>query len=179
MKEKKTLVVNLYGGPGSGKSTIMSGLFEELKWAGVNCEMAHEYAKEKVWEKSFFTLDDQIYVFANQLHKVFRVDGQVDVIISDSPLLLSLIYDKSGLKEFHDLVIAVDKRHTSLNIFLKRMKKYNPSGRMQTKDEAIKKDEDILGLLDKHDIDYSIMNGERESVEKIAQLVLKKIGRSK
>ncbi len=178
METKKTLIVNLYGGPGCGKSTIMSGLFEELKWKGIDCEMAHEYAKEQVWEKSFSTLDDQIYVFANQLHKVNRVDGQVDVIISDSPILLSLIYDKSGLKEFHDLVIAVDKGHTSLNIFLKRMKKYNPRGRIQNKEEAVQKDEDILGLLDKHSIDYSVMNGEKDSVAKIVELVLKKIGRS-
>ena len=45
---KHTIVVNLIGGPGSGKSTTAAGLFYNLKKLGINCEMALEYAKDKV-----------------------------------------------------------------------------------------------------------------------------------
>jgi len=34
-----TLVVNLYGGPGTGKSTTAAATFAELKMAGINCEL--------------------------------------------------------------------------------------------------------------------------------------------
>lgn len=41
-------VINLFAGPGSGKSTTCAGVFNKLKLAGINCEMALEYAKDKV-----------------------------------------------------------------------------------------------------------------------------------
>ena len=44
-----TLVVNLYGAPGSGKSTGAAYIFAKLKMLGVNCELITEFAKDKVW----------------------------------------------------------------------------------------------------------------------------------
>lgn len=55
---EKTIVVNLIGGPCSGKSTIASGLFYANKKLGINAELALEFAKDKVWEESFRTMDD-------------------------------------------------------------------------------------------------------------------------
>ena len=48
----KPIVVNLIAAPGSGKSTIAAGVFEELKWEGVNAELITEFAKDKVWEEN-------------------------------------------------------------------------------------------------------------------------------
>ena len=53
-----TLVVNFFAGPGAGKSSMAAGLFAELKFRGVNCELATEYAKDKVWEGSLGVFDD-------------------------------------------------------------------------------------------------------------------------
>lgn len=66
----KTIIINLFGGPGTGKSTLMAQLYAKLKILGYETEMAPEFAKEKVWEESYKTLEDQIYVFAKQLHKI-------------------------------------------------------------------------------------------------------------
>ena len=63
-------VINLVGGPGSGKSTAMAGVFYNLKRLGVNCEMVTEYVKDKVWEESFKTIEDQFYL--NGQLKVYR-----------------------------------------------------------------------------------------------------------
>lgn len=57
----KALIINLIGGPGSGKSTTAAGLFYKLKKLGYNCEMSLEFAKDKV-------MDDQIYIFGKQYH---------------------------------------------------------------------------------------------------------------
>lgn len=43
-----TSVINLIGGPGSGKSTTAAGLFFRMKSMGVRCELVTEYAKELV-----------------------------------------------------------------------------------------------------------------------------------
>ena len=64
MAEKKnTLVVNLFGGPGAGKSTLMAYLFYKLKILGVEVEMSPEFAKDLVWEERFNYFDEQIYIF--------------------------------------------------------------------------------------------------------------------
>lgn len=179
MIKKETLVVSLYAGPGSGKSTSMAGIFAELKLAGVNAEMAPEFAKEKVWEKSFNVLGNQIYVFGKQLHTLVRVAGQVDVVVTDSPLLLSLIYGKNELQEFKQLVLAVNGQFRMLNFFLQRKKKYNPSGRMQTEPEARDIDCQILNLLDDNNIQYEVIESGREGIQTIAKKVLDILGHSK
>lgn len=46
----KTIVVNLFGAPGAGKSTGAAYIFALLKMAGVEAELVTEFAKDKVWE---------------------------------------------------------------------------------------------------------------------------------
>ena len=82
---KNTLVVNLIGGPGAGKSTTMAGVFSKLKSLGVDAEMVSEFAKELVWENRKDTMKDETYIFAKQAHRIFRVNGQVDVIVKCCP----------------------------------------------------------------------------------------------
>lgn len=151
-----SLIVNFYGGPGCGKSSCAAGLFYMLKFKGINCELVTEYAKDKVWEKSTNTLNNQIYVFGKQLHRMWRLKDQVDVIITDSPLLLSIHYAEhnencdlpsEALDNFINLVASIHNSMDNLDIILKRTKPYNPKGRLQTKEEAEKFDELIIDLV--------------------------------
>ena len=142
-----TLTVNFYGGPGAGKSTLTAGVFYHLKLAGVNCEMAREYAKDLVWEGRVKLLSEarQSYIFSKQLKRIQDVEGQVDVVLTDSPLLLSAIYSRNPImkqlvKEHHDTF-------NNLNYVVIREKTYSPVGRMQTEDEAVDLDIRIESLL--------------------------------
>ena len=158
------IVVNLFAGPGSGKSTTCAGVFAKLKLAGVNCEMALEYAKDKVWEESNKVLDDQIYVFGKQLHRIFRLKDKVDVVITDSPILLSIIYDKTGNKYFSDLVLNQFNNFDNRNYFIERTTVYNPKGRLQTEDEAKEIDKVLLDHLKDCNIEYDSV-GKSEAVD--------------
>ena len=160
------MIINLFAGPGSGKSTTCAGLFSKLKLAGINCEMALEYAKELVWENNLETLDDQIYVFAQQLHRINILKDKVDVIITDSPLLLSIIYDKSKNKIFKKLVKEQFNNFDNLNYYVRRNSIYNPKGRLETIDEAVDKDVEILELLDDNHISYRSVD-KNDAVDRI------------
>ena len=65
------LLINLFGGPGAGKSTGAAYIFSQLKMAGVNAELVTEFAKDKVWEGNKEVFKNQAYIFGKQYLPVF------------------------------------------------------------------------------------------------------------
>lgn len=106
---KKTLVINFFGAPGAGKSTGAAYVFSLLKARGVNAELISEFAKQKVWEGNDTALGNQLYVFGKQQYAMARCRDQVDVIVTDAPLMNSVYYNSDPTlgKEFNTLVRKV------------------------------------------------------------------------
>lgn len=148
MNKKNTIIINLYGGPGAGKSTFMAKLFYHLKCRGIDVEMAPEYAKDIVWEGRLQYFEEQIYIFAKQLHRINRINGKVDVCICDSPLQLSYIYLKEDNPEFKALIDKEFAKFNNLNFYIKRGDVYMENGRLQTEDQAKEVDKQIESLLE-------------------------------
>lgn len=175
------LVINLYGGPGAGKSTTRAGLFFKLKTAGVNAEEAPEYAKDLTWEGRKEALANQPYVFAKQLYRIMRLRGKVDVVVTDSPLILSEYYGRLyGAGEFPESFYSFigDMAWNShggtvryMDILLNRVKEYNPAGRNQTEAEAINIDAGIRDLLKKYSRPYIEVDGSISAPNIIYNLV--------
>lgn len=144
-------VINLWGGPGVGKSTTSAGLFYEMKKAGLNVELVTEYAKDMVWEGRQNILEDQIYIFAKQQRRISRLRGHgIDWVITDSPIPLGLVYTREGAfgDEFGNLVMQVFAGFENHNYLLQRNFRYNPVGRNQKDvDEARVFDDKVLVLL--------------------------------
>jgi thymidylate kinase len=175
----KTLFVNIFGGPGTGKSTMASSIFSQLKREGVDAELISEYAKDLVWDRAQPILGDQIYVFGHQHHRCFRLNGQVEVAISDSPTIQGLAYKTPNLSETFDALVAeAYKMFNNLNIFLERKHEYNPNGRNQTEKEARDIDEVTMAILNKHDIAYHSLPAEDKSIEKIINIVYERLGKN-
>jgi adenylate kinase family enzyme len=169
---KKTISVNFFAGPGSGKSTLSAALFSELKSRDINCELVVEYAKKKVWEEAFKVFECQLYVSAKQIYSMFIVSKHVDIIITDSPILLSSVYSNNDL-DLNNILLREHNKYDNINIFLKRIKKYNPKGRMQTEKEAKEKDKQIIDILLNNNIDFKTFDGDKKSVEPITDLIIK------
>lgn len=154
--------INLYAGPGAGKSTTAAWLFAELKKAGYNIELVSEYVKSWAISKRDVIGFDQVYLMGKQLNYEYRFLAHgVDHVITDSPVLLSACYTRSY---FDDLNIAnhmeaiiseYEARHPSLNIFIRRDgKEYRSEGRYQSFDEAKRMDSIILDTLERNSIEY-------------------------
>jgi len=179
---KDSIVVNLFGAPGTGKSTLMAEIFAKLKWDKIDCEMVPEFAKELVWEKRLHTLTDQLYLLGKQSHRLHRVDGRVDVIVTDSPLLLNIVYnelyntnnDDNQIrfnKALKELVLATSEQYSNVNILLRRVKQYNPNGRNQTEKESDELAILIKKTLDDNNINYIELDADLHTANTIRELI--------
>jgi len=120
------LVINMYGGPGAGKTTVAMGLFGFMRnTMDVNIEFVGEFATELCFEQAKANLKDQLYLIGNQWHKLWRLQQiGVDIVITDSSLSLAPIYAKMHnipyAPKLEDLVASLRQEHTNLDVLIKR-----------------------------------------------------------
>ena len=162
---KEALVINLFGGPGCGKSTTMARLFADLKTRGYNVEMVSEFAKDLVYEQRQETMKDELYIFAKQHHRLFRVIDKVDIVITDRPILLTNIYaslylpDDEFRSDLKRLVRTTFNNFNNLNILLNREGiEYKTEGRLQDLEQSKEIDELTLKELVMSRQSYSAIN---------------------
>lgn len=149
-------VINLFGGPGTGKSTTAADLFALMKWNNINVELVDEFAKEISWEKRYTILDDQYYITAKQNRKLWRLQEQVDWAISDSPLIMSLCYADPDYfpTTFPHFVHDLYNHYHNVNVFLVREKPFHPVGRHHNEQQSVALDAEIKYMLDDMNYDY-------------------------
>ena len=169
------LVVNLLGGPGSGKSSMAARIFADLKWQYISCEYASEWAKDRVWEGTEILLGNQLLVFANQYHKLHALNEKVDVVVTDSPLILSAIYGMNESKEFTDLVLQKFNSFNNINFFVKRSKPYVQAGRLQTESKARKIDEQIEEFLNIYSMPRQYVTMSNDSLNLINTIIRQRL----
>ena len=180
---KNTLVVNLYGAPGSGKSTGAAYLFSRLKMNGVDCEYVPEFAKSAVWEERgnlFKDPEEQFFIFANQFHAMNVLYGKVDVIVTDSPLLLTLVYNRSVRLDgpYEKVVLNLNSKFSRhLDYMVLRDMAYDRNGRNETKEESDKIQEEIRKMLHRNDVTYFDVKGNKEGYTSLFSMVMTVIGR--
>ena len=180
------IIVCLYGGAGSGKSTTCADLFTKFKQQNYDAEMNREYIKEWVWEGREVKPGDQTYFFAKQSRKERQyMEKNIEVIITDSPLLLThfygLKYDQFE-KEFNTSAKMLEHHHAICkhygykveHFFINRVKKYNPNGRFQTEEESRKIDTEMKTMLDESGIKYESIDGDENAAKKIYEIIVAK-----
>jgi tRNA uridine 5-carbamoylmethylation protein Kti12 len=141
-------VINLFAGPGCGKSTTAAGLFFLMKHEGYRVELVTEYAKDITWADRCKELNDQLYITAKQNHRQFLLRDKVDYCITDSPLLICLVYARMMPSSFAPLVKDLFQEYDNLAVTLKRVKPYVVFGRTQTEEQARELDRQIGHLVD-------------------------------
>lgn len=162
-------VINLFAGPGAGKSTTAAQVFAELKNRGANAELALEYAKDLTWEG--IPIRNQVLVLGKQLQRLMRIDGKVDIAVTDSPLALQIAYnghvqslDKVALDVFHEF--------DNVNYYVVRKKPYQMVGRNQTEAQAREFDAAVLDILLSNKIPFDYVDGSPEGARQIVERML-------
>ena len=175
----KPILINLYGGPGSGKSTVMYEITGRLKNMGVAAEMSPEFVKQKVYSGDKKTFENQLYILGNQSFSQSILIGEVDVIVTDSPLLLSAHYGKN--EDYARELLSIAKKFNSsfqeFHFFLRRVKPFCQSGRIHNEEQSREIDKELFSLLTTNvgKDDFDIVNGDSSGTEEIIKFILKEL----
>jgi len=167
-------IINLFGGPGVGKSTLAAGVFSLMKLEGKDVELVTEYAKELVWESVALENLSQLNIFANQYKRIARLDGKVEYVVTDSPLLLSSIYLTYNM-DFDpalDKVIVHAHRYWETRDFLVKRdpnRRFTEVGRWHNVTESDRIGEACAALLDKLGSPYTLVPGNKTGITSIMQ----------
>lgn len=172
---KKTICINFFAGAGAGKSTMSTSVHGLLKMHNINSEYTAEHAKDLAWEGRLALRRNDVHIFAEQHNRQFRLDGQVDCIISDSPLLLSSVYRDPPDTLLHAFVLQEFKKYENVNFYVKRLKPYNPLGRQGDKKHAELIDEKTINMLRNEQIEFTIVDGNWEGANKVLETVLQRL----
>lgn len=170
---KKTIIINIYGGPGAGKSTAAAGVFYELKKIGYDCGLVTEMATELVYDEAFNVINDQVYLFGEQWHRTFRMLGKVDFIVTDSPLLLNIVYNRQKDEDFDRFIISRIHKLESLDFFVNRSDTFSNVGRIHNFEQSKEVDKTIKELAKANSIDLIEVEQEN-SVSKILEAILER-----
>ena len=174
--EKKTIIVNLFAGPGAGKSTGAAYIFSKLKMAGVDAEYVTEFAKDKVWENNQDSLHKcQFYISGKQAWRIARCYGKVDVIVTDSPILLAAMYSEDNPQLVPGIIYEYFK-YRNIAYFIDRVKPYNPNGRNQTLEEAKAIDQKLIDFLEMNCVGYNTVPGNEEGYDEVVEDICRMLG---
>lgn len=181
-------IINLFAGPGAGKSSIAGGLLHKLKKKHYSCDAPYEFPKMLAWDNNGEAIKDQLYVIANQHRGIAKSFNKVDYIIVDSPILLSLIYKNHYVtdnndypsclydEKFDNLLLSMHQYYDNLNIVLVRAKEsqHNQKERYHDLNESIIIDEKIKSMLNKNNIPYFEVNVDDDPINEILNILFKK-----
>ncbi len=153
-------VVNIYGGPGSGKSTTAAGVYAWMKSRNpqFHVELVREWVKLWAYERRNFGEWDQFYICSQQMAQETSMLQHVPMIVTDSPILMGAYYTTlhgcTYAEHLTKILLSYHNSHKSFDFMLRRNKVYVQHGRYQTEDQACKVDVDIRNFLQSLGVSY-------------------------
>lgn len=176
-----TTVINLFGGPGIGKSTTALGLAYKMKLAGIDCEYVQEYVKKWAWRGQAVGPFDQSMLFGNQSYNESLMYGKVDFLVTDSPILLCGYYEchyndhkivEPSILSYLDVCRQKGVQH--VNFMLTRAFEYRQEGRFETEEQAYAVDKGLKEYLHELGVEFTEITDNGE--ERVSTILAKVLG---
>lgn len=176
----QTKVINLFGGPNTGKSTLQADLYTDMKKQGYKVEMVREVAKKWAWAKRPINELNQLNIIGEQIKDESELYGKVDYIITDSPIMLGAFYMDFNHGEFfmRDMVVKymdfAEKYDVSYQNFLldRTHIPFEPFGRFENVYALQNLDQCLKEFLQESRLDYYALNCYPEDrVEEIKEVL--------
>jgi hypothetical protein len=175
----KPVLINFVGAPSSGKSMMAALTFVKLKMDHNSSELIQEYAKQLVWENRLEELANQWYVTKKQYDMIKAVYGKVDYVVTDSPLLIGLHYNRyhidnvCNVEKTEGMIVSKMEEFNNIYIFLKRNKNnpYETIGRIHNEEQSIEIEKNLKGLLDEFDLKYLEIESDVNNIDKIMEYI--------
>lgn len=150
------------------------GLIYKLKQAKIRSAFTGEAAQDFVWDQR--NMDNQKYIFAKQENRVQRLRGKVDVIVSDSPLLLPYIYAPEDYPVcYYQFVHWCWKSDLNLNFLLDPYGGYDSVGRVHSEEESKKIQIQIKDLLTSLNESFTIIHDTDSGIKTMMLLIKERI----
>lgn len=164
-----TVVINLFGGSGVGKSTVAALLFSMMKMRGFHVELVREYVKLWAWSGKKIRATDQLYLLGKQSAYESLLYGKVDYIVTDSPVMLAGAYAEWQSGEQGKYVTEAAKSYCNvcensgevryLNYVLNREGTFDTRGRYETEEQAVQFDNFLKEYLAGNGNEFMILHG--------------------
>ena len=157
---KKIRRINLFSGAGGGKSITATNVRAQLGFKGYDIELVEEVIKDWTYIPRIPKDCDGFYLLAGQIQKEdIRLRAGVDLIVSDSPLILQYFYAYYHKTPLQESILSAaqefEQLYPSLNIFIDREDKfYNEVGRYEKLAEAKRIDILIKGVMVKNRVSF-------------------------
>ena len=153
-----------------------------MKDRQMHVELVTEYVKAWAWEKRTPVSYDQFYFFGKQTRREYTLAGAVDFVVTDAPSLLTAYYtqvfgDPSTAALFRSMCLEYRRMleadgHKFVDIWLERIKPYDPRGRFQNEDGAKQIDVDLLTFLQSMKLKLQYVKGNMEAADHVIQTIL-------
>lgn len=175
----KTKVINFVASPSSGKSLMAALIFSELKMKHYKAEYVQEYAKTLIWQDRLDELANQYNVSLEQYKMIKSVNGKVQYICLDSPLLLGLYYNRhhtdnvSNVEKTEKMILSKMDEFDNIYIFLDRNLEfpYETEGRIHNEEQSNQIAKDLILLLDNLGIKYKRFVSDKQNVQSILEYI--------
>ena len=145
------LLINIYGSPATGKSYTAENLVVLLKENGIECELVTEYATELIRQGQAEKLKNQVAVTSEQIRRQQEAFNKADIVITDSPAALGVIYSPDEQKAEVAQLVEQSKTTPYINILLRHnhesLEAFSMNGRIHNKEQSLAVQDKIIDLL--------------------------------
>lgn len=172
-------VVNFIASPGTGKTLMAALTFAALKCQHNTCELVQEFAKELVWKEEYETLNNQWYVSENQYRRLKSVYKKVKFVVTDSPLLLGVYYNRNYLdnvcnvEKTEKMILKKIKEFNNIYIFLKKNEEFpfENVGRVHNEQQSLKIQDELKEMVKEFNLTCLEIKSDVNAVDEIVKYI--------